>query len=632
MQRHAATAGVLRVLIRVAMGCLAPCAALADIVPVGSEFQVNTYTPGDQNSPDVAVSTTGDFIIVWGSNGQDGDQGGIRAQRYASTGSQIGSEFQVNTFTVGPQSGPGVAVDGNGNAVVVWFSNGQDGSSDGMFGQRYDSAGVTIGTEFQINSYTPGSQGGNAVATSAAGDFVVIWHSDGQDGSSTGIFGQRFASNGGALGTEFQVNTNTLYNQSGAAVDFDSSGAFDVVWSTPLPNPNPNQIVGQRYSSAGARLGTEFAVTTPTHMFPDPENFAPKIDADPAGGFVVAWTSGQFFCGNCAYHPVGRRYDSAGNPVSPQFTVSNAQTQYPYPGDLAVAPDSGFVVVWSGYGGGGVSVLGQNLAPDDTRVGSAFIVNTSAAAYDVNSRVASNGSGNNVVVWSASEGDGSGHGVFARRFIFATPLPTLAPGTPSATPTATPPAPTRTPTKTLQAGCPPFLDVGCFDAGRRFLVVQDEANDAADLVKWKWTKGFPALAQSDFGNPVSGGTGYRVCIYDTTVGLSKLKFGAAIAAGGNCPTSPCWKTINRGYLYRNPDSNAQGITKIILKGGSADRPRVVVVGKGPNLAMPGPISGSEYFDQDPSIHIEIRRTDSTACWRSFFTSAIRNTAQQFRAR
>ena len=51
--------------------------------------------------------------------------------------------------------------------------------------------------EFQVNTYTEGSQAGPAVAIEPASDFVVVWTSNGQDGSSFGAFGRRFAFDGG---------------------------------------------------------------------------------------------------------------------------------------------------------------------------------------------------------------------------------------------------------------------------------------------------------------------------------------------------------------------------------------------------------------------------------------------------
>ena len=76
--------------------------------------------------------------------------------------------------------------------MVVWLSDAEDGSTEGIFGQRYASTGVPLGTEFQVNTYTTGGQTAPSVAADALGNFVVVWDSELQDGSDYGIFGQRY--------------------------------------------------------------------------------------------------------------------------------------------------------------------------------------------------------------------------------------------------------------------------------------------------------------------------------------------------------------------------------------------------------------------------------------------------------
>src|SRR5205814_1118008 len=117
---------------------------------------------------------------------------GVFGQRYANTGAPIGPEFRVNTYTTSYQNVPRLASDASGNFVVVWSSYSQDGSNDGVFGQRYASTGAPLGPEFRVNTYTTNSQGVPAVASDSSGNFVVVWMSE-QDGSSSGVFGQRYS-------------------------------------------------------------------------------------------------------------------------------------------------------------------------------------------------------------------------------------------------------------------------------------------------------------------------------------------------------------------------------------------------------------------------------------------------------
>ena len=58
----------------------------------------------------------------------------------------------------------------------------------------------------RVNTYLT-NQYGAGVAMTANGDFVVTWTSDGQDGSGQGVYAQRFNASGVAQGSEFRVNT-----------------------------------------------------------------------------------------------------------------------------------------------------------------------------------------------------------------------------------------------------------------------------------------------------------------------------------------------------------------------------------------------------------------------------------------
>ena len=86
-----------------------------------------------------------------------------------------------------------VTMDDTGNFVVAWASYLQDGSHYGIFGQRYDSTGTALGPEFRVNTYTTYGQTRPAVAADPTlGNFVVIWDSQLQDGLGVGVFGQRY--------------------------------------------------------------------------------------------------------------------------------------------------------------------------------------------------------------------------------------------------------------------------------------------------------------------------------------------------------------------------------------------------------------------------------------------------------
>ncbi|MFC1851234.1 hypothetical protein ACFL27_13645 [candidate division CSSED10-310 bacterium] len=166
-----------------------------------ADFQVNTYTTYNQRRPAVAVDNNGDFVVVWksyGSNYGDSSSPSIQGQRYASDGSFLGSQFQVNNYTTNIQDSPKVAVESNGDFVVVWNSDGSnygDVSGESSQGQRFDSNGNFIDSQFQINTYTTNNQKFPEVSMNDDRDFVVVWSSNGSaqtDTSSYSIQAKQF--------------------------------------------------------------------------------------------------------------------------------------------------------------------------------------------------------------------------------------------------------------------------------------------------------------------------------------------------------------------------------------------------------------------------------------------------------
>jgi len=67
---------------------------LLSAVPSGLEFQVNTYTTGQQLDASVAMDADGDFVVAWTSDGQDGNGHGIYAQRYSAV--ELPARFLVD--------------------------------------------------------------------------------------------------------------------------------------------------------------------------------------------------------------------------------------------------------------------------------------------------------------------------------------------------------------------------------------------------------------------------------------------------------------------------------------------------------------------------------------------------------
>jgi hypothetical protein len=188
-------------------------------------------------------------------------------------GEPLGPEFRVNTATSFSQGYAAVAAIGE-DFVVVWQSQKADGSGSGgsgVVGQRFDGAGNPLGTEFRVNSYTIGPQRHPAVGGNASGSFVVVWE-NGPYGCGppcpppTGVkvTGQRYAASGAPLGPEFIVDGASY--EHNLRVTVAPSGAFLVVWSSVGGSapPPPSDVFARLYDSAGVPQGAPFLVSART--------------------------------------------------------------------------------------------------------------------------------------------------------------------------------------------------------------------------------------------------------------------------------------------------------------------------------------------------------------------------------
>ncbi len=220
------------------------------------EFQVNTNQTKFGGNPSITNTDDGGYIIAWESDGQDGDAAGIAAQRFNANNIKIGGEFQVNTYTIGDQTAPDIATLNGGGFVVVWESDGQDGNSLGIFGQIFQSNGSTLGTEFQLNTFATYSQTDPAVIGLENGNFMVTWRSEVQGG----IYARICDPTGLPIGSEFPINTVTVGEQRSPSITKLTDGKIVTVWESSTADLHQIYIKGQIFFPNATLYESEFKV------------------------------------------------------------------------------------------------------------------------------------------------------------------------------------------------------------------------------------------------------------------------------------------------------------------------------------------------------------------------------------
>lgn len=256
-----------------------------------SESIANTHLMGDQRQSAVTTLRDGGYVIVWSSNGQDGSSDGVFMQHYGADGARIGTERSVNTTTNSIQFMPNVIPLGDGGWVVVWGGSGTAGFAS--YFQRYGADGVAIGGETHVPAST-GITTASAVALADGGFAFVSSNRDFVTGTESLVLARYDASGTAAAGPQ-TLNSFSGKFLSDVSVAELSDGTFAVAWaSVDSVTFQAQQILVQRFQASGAPLGSE------TPLSPGSGGFqrVPTVVAAADGGFVVVWegvnSSGQF--------------------------------------------------------------------------------------------------------------------------------------------------------------------------------------------------------------------------------------------------------------------------------------------------------------------------------------------------
>ncbi len=255
--------------------------------PDGSEFQVNTTTSQDQRYPDIAMDLDGDHLVVWMDQANDGDGWGVYGQRYDNTNATYLSQFRLSTTTAGHQRNPKVAMTPDGQYVMVWAQVALDGSAFGIYARYYLANGSAISSEIEVVAPAATYVAFPDVAVDPDGNFTVVWQENGSDGAGAGIFARQFDNTGAALASAFQVNTYATNNQSAPVIAMDSAGAFVVAWTSYGQDGDGDGIYAQLFLANGTADGSEFLVSNTTS---GSQNH-PVVTKTRNGDMTFGWTS-----------------------------------------------------------------------------------------------------------------------------------------------------------------------------------------------------------------------------------------------------------------------------------------------------------------------------------------------------
>ena len=259
----------------------------------------------NEETPRVAVdTTTGRYLVVFGdlrnhpAHGRD-----VYGQLVTKQGARLGTNFLISGGgAVGNEGLVDVAFgSGPGQFLVVWederaaqtTGTTRNGFVHDVYGQRVSPAGARLGSNFEISGpAADGSESRPSVAYHAGSNsYLVVWQ-DERTGATCGseIYGQRVSAAGARLGPNFPVGGPAMTGDGQDPAVAVSNGTYLVTWAA----GGYAEIVAQKVTGAGARLGPTFDVTGPGVSITGA--YMPAVAGDPTQSrWLVLWQDFRTF-------------------------------------------------------------------------------------------------------------------------------------------------------------------------------------------------------------------------------------------------------------------------------------------------------------------------------------------------
>lgn len=334
----------------------------------------------------VAMDGLGNAVVVWSH--QEGVNRTVYARRYDSSGASA-ALIPVETLSGSAIVGyADVAMNDSGAFVVAWTQMFADDDGFSVHAALYDASGNVVRAPFQVNTSEIGDQWAPSVAMDDSGNFLVAW--DQKDSVFTsvewGVYAQRYNNTGQPDGGELLVNTSP---EAGVQHQVDVSMAGDgraiAVWHTEA-SEDSDAIYGQRFKSDGSPNAGEIQIS-PASDFVS----RPAVAMDDSGAFVAVWDDGSSGVGIHRFNADGSSADSG---------FIGGAGEWP---DIAMDDNGNFAVVWQSGDGAAVGTYAALFDSTGTQEGDNFRVNVRTDEYEEFPAVAMSDTDHYVFAWVRSE-------------------------------------------------------------------------------------------------------------------------------------------------------------------------------------------------------------------------------------
>ena len=305
---------------------------------------INSDGSGNQYVPAIAVNrTSGSFVAVWEDDHDSADGEGnhdIEGRIFCAGGCQDVKQFTINSTKSGQQRNPDVAMDKDGNFVVVWEDDNDANGTYQIYMRGFDAKGNERFATKTVNSEAAGQQYKPSIAMAPDGNFVVAWEDQSVSKDTPQIYIRGFKADGSELFHDKNVMDKVEGTRKAGDIAMADDGSFVVTWQDDGDGNGTYQVYARGFNADGSGRLPAFAVNTVAKG----QQLNPSIGMNASGSFFIAYEDDSD--GNGKYLIKARGFDKEGKQIFADTTLSKSGEQTADP-VVCVADDNKAVFGWT---------------------------------------------------------------------------------------------------------------------------------------------------------------------------------------------------------------------------------------------------------------------------------------------
>ncbi|HCY77419.1 MAG TPA: hypothetical protein DHV28_15995 [Ignavibacteriales bacterium] len=250
---------------------------------IKEDFLVNTLDGEygcDQDRISTAVDGNGNRACVWLDERNERPE--MFAQFYDANGNKRGANFKINFFELFGNNSPFVTANENGDFIITYLIN-----FSSVVAQKFSSSGQQIGGSLIVNTTTGYNTKEPCAAVNDDGSYMIMWASE-QGNSKYKVYARLVDNFGNFAGPEITVSDENKYSSSigrGKNIAVDQYGNYCLTWSA-YDEGSRSKVFLQLIDSYGNMIGGNILVSEDSSTA---HNFFPQVASVKDGTFLFAW-------------------------------------------------------------------------------------------------------------------------------------------------------------------------------------------------------------------------------------------------------------------------------------------------------------------------------------------------------